>query len=173
MVVDAEVVVDPEPGGADGGGVETRHLADVGEEGRVARAVTGLALDARGAGEAAPGASGHLLRRSAECIPVTERRLELQTRHNADGAALLRVAGEARGVPAVPRHRREGDARREPDLVAGAAVFGQSTERLRPLRVARGVRRAQADLEEGRGHATFLELKHEAGAVGLAVVGRA
>ena len=148
MVVHAEVVVDPQPCGPDGVGVEARHFADVGEEGRLAWAVAGRAFDARGAGEAAPCAAGHLLRCAGEAVSVPERRLELEARLDADAPQVGGVVDETRGVFAVPRHRRERDAGRKPDFVAGAAVFRERLERRRPLRVIGGMRCAEADLEE-------------------------
>ena len=112
VVAHAQVVVDPEPDGTDGGGVEARHFADIGKEGRIARAVARRALDARRAGEAAPTrATGHLLRRPGKGVAVAERRLELETRHDAGAAQVVRAARKTRRVFAVPRHRRKKDAR--------------------------------------------------------------
>ena len=142
MARDAQVVVDPHAARAEGG-IEPRHLAHILQEALLPRTVAGLVLQAPPPGEAAPGLPVGALDGSRR-VGMPQRRLDLQARHDADGAQLFGIADKPLHVRLVPRHLREPNSRREPHLVACAAVLAQDLERLGPLRVVRSVRSPQA-----------------------------
>ena len=142
VVVDAQVVVDPQeprPHARIDAGAGPHVLQKL----LLARTAAEPVFDARRARPASPVLHRALFRRD-ERVAVAERGLELQARHDADLAQVVRRRRDPRGLGAVPVQRRDARARREPDLVAAAGIGGNRRMRLPPLFRRRRVRRAQA-----------------------------
>ena len=147
VVVDAEVVVDPDARRVVSG-VDTRHRAHVGEEARIARTAAVLVLHARGAGPARPVAARIVVAR-AERPAVPDRGLYLEAGFPAERGDVLRRPSDPRRVFAVLLQRRHAEARAEPDLVAERGAFLEHPERLRPRLVAFSMASLDPELQHG------------------------